>query len=65
MTDKFAPQIELWDAKKCARMLSLRNVGVFKYRVKCGKLPEQWRYEGGKAWWNADEIRAEIRRSSV
>lgn len=57
MTDKFAPPIELWDAAKCARILGFRNAASFKYQVETGKLPKVWRYEGGKALWNADEIR--------
>ena len=62
MTDRFAPPIELWDAKKCARVLNLRSVGAFKYQVQCGKLPAVWRYDGGKALWNADEIRKAARK---
>ena len=62
MTDKFAPPIDLWDAKKCARVLGLRSVGQFKYRVECGRLPAPHCHERGKVWWSADEIRAAARQ---
>ena len=55
--DKYAPPHELWDAKKCTRMLGLRSVSVFKYRVKIGKIPAATHFEHGKDWWRADAIR--------
>lgn len=61
MRDKFAPPIELWDAKKCARMLGVKNAAAFLYRVNKGVFPAPHCYDCGKAWWNALQIRAALR----
>ena len=61
MTDRFAPPIELWDAKKCARVLGCKNASAFLYRVNKGVFPAPHCYDG-KALWNADEIRAALRK---